>query len=538
MPAPQEQPPASVPATASDATPLGHPAPRRRRSVRATVIAWCTTLILLATAVVLFALQANKEAPLPVTAPRTLANVEVLRIAPCEHRESLVLPARIEADHQAIISSELPGRLAEWLAGEGDHVQAGQVVATLNSDDQKALQARLQAELESAKCAATVSNSQVVTARLTAEKAELDAGSLKLELSSAKAQLDLAKRSHARVQTLSESQITSEAEVDTAQHALIQAKLQVDRANDAISRAEVTVATAKAQIVAAEATAELGDARIQEVERQLSSVSVTLSKRQLRAPFAGRLEEHLVEVGEVVASGAPLARLYDLVHVRAIVDVADRYVPFLDTSNPAVGEYVALAMPGAEPAIRSRLIIPGLPKLTGGAHSGVELDAKIERISQASDAASNTFQLELRLINPGEALKQGMIAQAHIDYLLYRAAIVIPLRAILVADVGPRVLVVEEQNGGDVAQVRDIQPISINGEDVLVSGGVDAGDRVIVAGGKGVMNGEQVNVIMSDGVVQMDDVPPEPSDSDPPESPPIRVPADYKATKDTAEGGE
>jgi len=526
-----------TPAIAGD-VPLPQSRTPRPDSRRATVIAWSTTLMLLATAIVLFALNAGKEPPPPDAAPRTLVNVEVLQITPCEHRESLILPARLEADRHAVISSELPGRLARWLVQEGDHVEEGQVVAQLNSDDQEALLAQLEAQQESAKGAASVSSSQVATARLAVEKAERDAAALKLELASADAHLDLAKRNHDRVKTLSESKITSEAEVDAANNALTQATLGKDRAKDAIGRAGVAVRTAKMRVTEAEAAADLSQTRILEVERQMAAVRVTLAKTSLRAPFAGRLEEHLIEAGEVLAGGTPLAHLYDLSHVRAIVDVADRYVPFLDTNNPAVEAYLAVAMPGAERGIRARLVIPGLPKLTGGTYSGIELDAEIARVSQSSDVASNTFKVELRLRNPGEALKQGMIARAHIDYLLYREAIVIPLRAIVVSDVGPRVLVVEQQAGRNVVQVRDIQPISIRGENVLVSEGVSAGDSVIVAGGKGVMNGEEVNVIMVDGVIQMDGLTKGSAGRESADPPPIRVPADYKIPGDKSEGDE
>jgi len=199
---------------------------------------------------------------------------------------------------------------------------------------------------------------------------------------------------------------------------------------------------------------------------------------------------------------------------------------------------VALAMPGAKRAIRSRIVIPGLPRLTGGAYSGIELAAEIARIAQSSDPASNTFQVELRLLNPGEALKQGMIAQAHIDYLFYPAAIVIPLRAIQVADVGPRVLLVKDEGGRDVARIHDILPISIRGEAVLVSGGVSPGDRIVVAGGKGVMNGEEVNVIMSDGVITMDRLTGREADHADDSGTPIRVPRNYSPDGTEPKGGE
>jgi hypothetical protein len=76
------------------------------------------------------------------------------------------------------------------------------------------------------------------------------------------------------------------------------------------------------------------------------------------------------------------------------------------------------------------------------------------------------------------------------------------LRAVQVADIGPRVLVLEKRKGKDIAVVRNIEPVSIKDDLILVGTGVKAGDRLVIAGGKGVINGEEVNVIVEDGELQ------------------------------------
>jgi len=301
------------------------------------------------------------------------------------------------------------------------------------------------------------------------DKEQLEAGLAQLaaQLDSAQASRDYAEKEHRRIELLAKAEIATEADLDAAVNRLT------------LSRLAIT-----------------------QVEREIASVRVTVAKTVMRAPISGRLEEHLIETGEVVASGQELARLYDLRHVRATVDVPDRYIPFLEQHNAALQDFIAGSMPGAEQALRVKLILPGLPKLTGGTYQGIELDAAVDRVAQAADLASNTFKVELRLPNPAGALRQGMIAQGRIDYLRYSAALLIPLQAVHVADVGPRVLVVEEQDGETRAFVRDIEPISISGDQLLVGAGLADGDRLVVAGGKGVMNGERVNVIMRDGVLQ------------------------------------
>jgi len=131
-------------------------------------------------------------------------------------------------------------------------------------------------------------------------------------------------------------------------------------------------------------------------------------------------------------------------------------------------------------------------------------------------------------------LKQGMIGEARIDYLTYPAAILVPLRAVQVADVGPRVLVVENRAGKTVALARNIEPISIEDQRILVGAGVQAGDDIIVAGGKGVINGEEVNVIMADGVLRgaKDALPAAPG------APSIQAPEHERPTHGTVETTE
>jgi hypothetical protein len=108
---------------------------------------------------------------------------------------------------------------------------------------------------------------------------------------------------------------------------------------------------------------------------------------------------------------------------------------------------------------------------------------------------SNTFEVELRFENPGAALKEGILAEAKIDFLQVPEALVIPLKAIRVTDAGPRVLIVKNENGRSVARVRDIRPVSIHNDQILVRGGLAPHDQLIISGGKGVVDGEEVHVV-------------------------------------------
>jgi RND family efflux transporter MFP subunit len=292
----------------------------------------------------------------------------------------------------------------------------------------------------------------------------------------------------------------TEAQQDDAQNSLTQAELSVVRAKQNLNNAILNIQVAKLAIKEAEAGINLADARIVELEASMELLDYKIEKGKLKAPFSGILEEHLIEPGEMASPNASIAAIYDLKYLRATIDVPDRYIALLDPNNKDVKTFIKKNMAGAEQRINVKIIIPGLPELSSGTESGIELNAKIARIAQSSNPESNTFEVELRFLNPGNALKHGLIVRSKIEYLYYPEALMIPVKAIQVTDVGPRVLVVEKENGVEVAVLKDIKPVSIHGSKALIRDGLKKGDRLIVAGWKGLVGGEKINILVEDGV--------------------------------------
>ena len=60
-------------------------------------------------------------------------------------------------------------------------------------------------------------------------------------------------------------------------------------------------------------------------------------------------------------------------------------------------------------------------------------------------------------------------------------------------------LVTVKTEGAQCVEVRDIEAISIRGDKLLIGSGLADGDRLIVAGWKGLVSGEPVNVLIDDG---------------------------------------
>lgn len=122
-------------------------------------------------------------------------------------------------------------------------------------------------------------------------------------------------------------------------------------------------------------------------EAQLALTEQALPKAIVRAPLKGVVAERSVEVGQHVGVNARLFSVVDLTELEFAAKV-----PVSDIGAITVGQTVSLT-------------VEGKPKLVSG---------KIERISPVADDASRMIPLYIRVANPDESLKGGMVVRGNI----------------------------------------------------------------------------------------------------------------------------
>jgi RND family efflux transporter MFP subunit len=472
--------------------------PKKKSRIK-SLIPWSVTLLIAAGIILVIVYASSREKPKPAAPAKKLTNVEVETIHTEEFIESLTLPAIISADRVAQIRPELTGILERWFVAEGEQVQMGDVIAEIDTLNLRLKLKELEAAFRTAIKNVAVSNIRKENAEVNLANIQKHMKLQEIALESAQAKLKLVQKQFDRHQKLAKQNIVTASKLDDVQNTLTQAELGVFRAKQNLNNEQFNIRSAELTIKEATAGIELAEARIVELEASIALLEYQIEKGRFKAPFSGRLDEHLVQSGEMVSPSAPIVNIYDLRYLRAVLNVPDRVVAFIDAENKGVKLFIKMNMPGAMQRIKASLIIPGLPKLTGGTEAGIELDADIARIAQSSDPESNTFKVELRLPNPGNALKHGMIVRSKLEFLYYPDAILIPVKAVQVTDTGPRVLVLNEENGTQIVNIRDINPISIQGSKIFIRGGLKQGDRLVIAGWKGLVGGEKVNVLVEDG---------------------------------------
>ena len=276
---------------------------------------------------------------------------------------------RIEAD-EVRVGFEAPGRLLENDAVEGESLRGGQLLGRIDPSDFELQASRAESQRVAAMEAASQVDTQIALAAHHAQTAKVDLG---------------------RFQSLAPDGAVSAQEVDIAQNAYMAAADQVRALRN--QRAE-----AAAQASAAAETVALAKSQI--------------GKTRIYSPISGVVLQRLVEPGEVLAPGQPIAVLADLSSVKLKVFITER-----DLGKLRLGASARVrvdAFPGRDfPATVS------------------QVDAQAQftpRDVHVADERSRTvYGVTLRAPNPEGLLKPGMPADA---WILWDAKAAWPTRLI------------------------------------------------------------------------------------------------------------
>jgi RND family efflux transporter MFP subunit len=234
---------------------------------------------------------------------------------------------------------------------------------------------------------------------------------------------------------------------------------------------------------AAQNAERVAEAAVAEAAAARDEARRNLARTRLRAPYAGRVREKWVDVGQFVSPGKPVARLY-------AVDYAEVRLPIPDA------ELVHLDLPLDSRVARDAT--PELPVLLRAPFAGElrEWKGRIVRTEGEIDPSSRMIHVVARIDDPygaaaedgGSPLPVGLFVDAEILGRSIEDAVRIPRAAL--------------RDGGHVFSIdaegrlrrRDVEVIRARGEAVLVSAPLAAGELVCVSDLAGASDGMRVRV--------------------------------------------
>ena len=206
----------------------------------------------------------------------------------------------------------------------------------------------------------------------------------------------------------------------------------------------------------------------------LEQAQINLAHCKIYSPMDGVVLARNIEVGSLAEPNTMAFQVADTAEMKAVFGVSDIQVGKLKE-----GEAQTLA---AE-AIR-----------------GVQLNGKITRIAPNADPTTRTFDVEVTVPNRDGRIRVGGVASLNI--LGAAAPAIADARLPLDAIVRPpddqnafAVYIAQKQGGRTLARLREVRLGEIVGNDIMVSSGVQIGDRVIMRGATMVTDGTEVRII-------------------------------------------
>ncbi|WP_066700885.1 HlyD family secretion protein, partial [Sphingobium amiense] len=196
------------------------------------------------------------------------------------------------------VSAKSPGRIREILVDEGAFVQAGQVVAHMDTDVLSAQRAEAEAQLAQALNGIQIATSQV--AQQQSNRAAALAGVRQRE-----AELNAARKRLARSETLAREGATAVQERDDDQARVEGAAAAVEAARAQLAAVDAAITTARNQVIGARSQVDAVRATIQRIEADIRD-------SDLKAPTAGRVQYRVAQPGEVVGGGGRVLNLVNL----------------------------------------------------------------------------------------------------------------------------------------------------------------------------------------------------------------------------------
>ena len=228
------------------------------------------------------------------------------------------------------VAAEAPGRILEVPIDEGARVEAGAILARLDTADVEIALRRARADRDQA-----AAQLRLVRAGARSEdirQASAQAASARAEIAAAEAEVQAAADDLKRFEALLAANAGSRKQRDDAAARVRVATARADAARERTRAAEETVARLRAGARPEEIAA--ADARLSAAEAQIAALEKTLADATVKAPVAGTVTSRLVDPGESLSRGAPVVVISDLDRAWANVYVDEPVVPRLALGRP------------------------------------------------------------------------------------------------------------------------------------------------------------------------------------------------------------
>lgn len=247
---------------------------------------------------------------------------------------------------------------------------------------------------------------------------------------------------------------------------LLRARAELEKSRATYFRYRDLMATgalSREQLKQGESDYERARASVDEAEAALALAEQGLRETRIISPVDGVVDKRLVELGQTVLPGNPLAIVQVADTLRVVTYVSEREVNQLRLGDEA------------------SVLSPAVP--------GQELSARVELVSSAADLETGNFTVKLTVSNPERQLRPGMSAQVNMRGIVRKNVLVVDKKYLV--DRNRRRVLFIYQDG----VAREVEPSfgAGVGDRLPVLAGMAVGDELIISHLESLVDGRAVS---------------------------------------------
>jgi len=305
----------------------------------------------------------------------------------------------IRAEQRVIINAEVEGQVALINVEEGDEVQVGSLLASVDPREYELEVEELEAELNAAK----EEFKKAIEGLRPEEKEKLQAR-VKVDESA----LDLAIKDQRRFQQLVKEGVTAQSILDNAD----------DRARQAKERLRGSKAGLEAAKQSRKEDIEQLKAEGEGIFKRLEMAKLAFSKTLIHAPFGGTIIRKEIEKGAFVKPGSPVLEMISSSRLKAVLEMPQSY--------------------------RGKL-----KKLQGIDFWIKEINLKFRqkgklRVIPDADIFSGNIRVQVELSRPNQALFPGLTLEGMMNFGVRKNVMHVPSVALVIGERGTVVYIVKD----------------------------------------------------------------------------------------------
>lgn len=353
------------------------------------------------------------------------------------------MSGKVSADKDVMILPTMPGKVESLKVKDGDLVNKGDILFTLDKKD-------IQKQIDQAKAAYDMAK---INYDISLDQADMTKDAFERTKSLTETVLNNARENLEKTEKLYQAGAIPESQLEQAQINLEQQETQMKAQLD------------QAEMGASHKVTDLAAAQLKQAELAYNQAQDALDNAIITSPISGVVTGVSIEVGGMASNAQPSMNVVDMARVYVSIEVVEGLINKLTK-----GQEVDLTISAISPEA---------------------FNAVIDSINPIPDPRTQLYGVRVYMENKDGMIKPGMFANVDIPLEVKEDVLSIPSESVIIRDEKNFVYIVRDNK----AIEKEIEIGLDTGTEVEVISGLEDKDMVIIKGFDYVEDGEVVKVV-------------------------------------------